>query len=405
MSAKASPSKKIFFPNLNGIRFIAALMVIIQHLEEFKRFFHLPSSYRYQTDLGGLGVTLFFVLSGFLITYLLLSEKYDFGTISLRDFYTRRVLRIWPLYYLIIVIGFLVVPKFLPFLQLAQNPPGSLNSQLLLDIFFLPNFSLLLFPSIMYVSQVWSIGVEEQFYLMWPVLIKYSGNVLTILVSIVLLFPALTLVLSKVVYDLSLTPGSSRNAYFLLSFLKNFLFITRIDCMAVGGIGAWILFNKKQRVLNFMYSRPVQVLAYILVLVFVVNEVDFYFLNYLPYSILFAIIVLNLASNTKSVLHVNSRPFDYLGKISYGIYMFHELAIVISMLALTRLLGLHLAPVYMNLAVYGMSIGLVILMSTLSYEFFEKSFLTKKIKFSMIISGDNAHVTSKTSVNELAVKE
>ena len=98
--------KKIFFPNLNGVRAIAAFMVIVYHVEDIKELFGLPNFPHHDpmgNDLGGLGVTLFFVLSGFLITYLLLNEKSACGTVSLRDFYIRRVLRIWPLYYLIVV--------------------------------------------------------------------------------------------------------------------------------------------------------------------------------------------------------------------------------------------------------------------------------------------------------------
>ncbi|GHT66178.1 hypothetical protein AGMMS50239_27220 [Bacteroidia bacterium] len=88
---------KIYFPNLNGLRFIAALMVIVCHLEQFLFIFGYANHWSSVSILGTLGVQLFFVLSGFLITYLLLSEENKTKTISIKDFYIRRILRIWPL--------------------------------------------------------------------------------------------------------------------------------------------------------------------------------------------------------------------------------------------------------------------------------------------------------------------
>src|SRR5688572_30760956 len=97
---------KVFFKGLNGLRFFAALAVIITHVELMKGVFGLPSYWQepFFFDLGGLGVYFFFVLSGFLITYLLLVERRQIGRISIKKFYVRRILRIWPLYYFIMVL-------------------------------------------------------------------------------------------------------------------------------------------------------------------------------------------------------------------------------------------------------------------------------------------------------------
>src|SRR3989338_8543857 len=103
---------KVFFPNLNGLRFIAALMVIIHHIEQIKSILKMDnfSTFPPVFFVGKLGVILFFVLSGFLITYLLLQEKEVSNTISVRQFYIRRILRIWPLYYFIILLGLIIIP-------------------------------------------------------------------------------------------------------------------------------------------------------------------------------------------------------------------------------------------------------------------------------------------------------
>ena len=100
-------SNKIYFPNLNGIRFIAAFAVILHHLEQFKYLLGYKNNWENPIihQIGPLGVILFFVLSGFLITYLLLVEEKQTKTISIKSFYMRRILRIWPLYYLIILLN------------------------------------------------------------------------------------------------------------------------------------------------------------------------------------------------------------------------------------------------------------------------------------------------------------
>src|SRR5687768_1669565 len=115
--------KVVFFKGINGLRFFAAFAVIITHIELLKGHFGYIHYWNEPMifHAGGLGVYFFFVLSGFLITYLLLAEKSRFGEISILKFYVRRMLRIWPLYYLIVIIGFFVLPLFpaiqVPYLQ------------------------------------------------------------------------------------------------------------------------------------------------------------------------------------------------------------------------------------------------------------------------------------------------
>ncbi|MBU1820427.1 MAG: acyltransferase, partial [Bacteroidetes bacterium] len=93
-------SGKRYFPNLNAIRSIAAFMVLFHHIEQAKNALGIANIYHLSIvkHAGRLGVGLFFVLSGFLITFLLLQEKTNHGSISTRKFYMRRVFRIWPIY-------------------------------------------------------------------------------------------------------------------------------------------------------------------------------------------------------------------------------------------------------------------------------------------------------------------
>lgn len=390
-----SGSKKIFFPNLNGVRFVAALLVIIQHTEETKIKINFPTSYRNDGALGALGVSLFFVLSGFLITYLLQSEKQCSNTISLRDFYTRRILRIWPLYYLIILLGFWLIPTFIP--EICDDRSiRNFGAQLTLDLFFLPNIAIIMFPAIQFVVQIWSVGVEEQFYLIWPLLVKNFDNLLKPLIAIILFFTIFNGAIYLTYSYLRQTPGTSsallNNLYFLLKLSS----YTRMDCMAIGGVGAWILFNKKNKILDIIYSRPAQILSYLLLITFMVKGTTFSFLAHVPYSILFIIILLNLSSNKLSIITLNNRLFNYLGKISYGIYMFHSIALALAVKLLTsyylpyvEIFSRNAQLISANIVLYSLVMLLVIVISTISYNYFEKYFLAKKIKFSTIITGDS----------------
>ena len=400
-------TKKVYFPNLNGVRFIAALMVVIQHTEEAKIKIGLPTSFSDESELGQIGVTLFFVLSGFLITYLLQSEKQSSGTISLKDFYTRRILRIWPLYFLIILLGFWIIPAFIPVLldkASSANLSAHFTAQLLLDIFFMPNAAIILYPPILYVSQIWSIGVEEQFYLLWPLLMKYFRNPLKPLIIIIIFFLVARTAALVTFTTLLRDTGTSTNVLDQLVFLRRILGLTRIDCMAVGGVGAWILYNRKQLLLGVLYSKSVQITTFLLLSVLMVNLIHFNFERHLLFSVLFTIIILNLSSNPHSILALNNKLFSYLGKISYGIYMFHAIAISLSI----KLLVKYFTPetnVYShdtllwaaNSSLYFLVICIVTALSMVSYTYFESYFLGKKVAFSTIISGDS--IDTETEVD------
>ena len=173
--------QRIYFPNLNGLRFIAAFLVIIHHIEQLKYIFKIDNYWTtipFIEVIGFLGVVLFFVLSGFLITYLLLAEESSFKAISIRKFYIRRVLRIWPLYFMIVFLAFFILPNIsfftLPgFFNSKEALHGGFIIKLFLYLIFVPNLAVILIGIVPYASHTWSVGVEEQYYVVWPVILKY----------------------------------------------------------------------------------------------------------------------------------------------------------------------------------------------------------------------------------------
>jgi len=169
------PAERIYFPELDGLRFIAFMMVYLFHQgiprPLLKRLIGTTASHAF-TQNGGYGVQLFFILSGYLITALLLREEARYGRIALRAFWARRILRIWPLYYLIILLGF----GLLPALGGDLGTPvyrQLLQIHLVPFLGFLGNWSMALVGPVPYdwLSVLWSVCVEEQFYLIVPLLI------------------------------------------------------------------------------------------------------------------------------------------------------------------------------------------------------------------------------------------
>jgi peptidoglycan/LPS O-acetylase OafA/YrhL len=166
--------ERVYFPELDGLRFIAFMMVYLFHGGVPQGIMARLIGSRCAAALrenGGFGVQLFFILSGYLIATLLLREEARYGRIALRAFWARRILRIWPLYYLVVVIGFGLIPA----LEGQVGTPGyykMLRIHLVPFLGFLGNWSMaLVTPLPDWLSILWSVCVEEQFYLVVPLLI------------------------------------------------------------------------------------------------------------------------------------------------------------------------------------------------------------------------------------------
>jgi peptidoglycan/LPS O-acetylase OafA/YrhL len=388
MSEKAT---KIYFPSLNGLRFIAAFVVIVHHLEQIKLFFGLPSlfyKWHFIKIVGELGVTLFFTLSGFLITYLLLAEKERFGTVFAKEFYIRRILRIWPLYYLLIILGLFVLPH-IDFFKIPVYTEGVQYRFGLKAFFYLilfPNVVSNLYAYMPYIAQTWSIGIEEQFYLIWPWIVKKSSNYLKVLFSIVFGL----LILTNILYqfadhsgDISQTSSTTK----VITFVYKFFAMLRIGCMAIGGIGAYYLYTQKWNILKPIFSSFAQIGTTSLVLGMMFLGVEIPFINHEFYSFLFIIIILNFAANPNCLASLENKILDYLGKISYSLYMWHNIAIICG-LHVARYFNPQLDDALSNIIYYAVTFILTFIFSALSYEYFEMKFLKYKHLFTKVQSGN-----------------
>jgi peptidoglycan/LPS O-acetylase OafA/YrhL len=374
----------VYFPGLNGLRFFAAMAVAISHVELMKQYHGLPNAYDKPAvyELGRLSVTLFFVLSGFLITYLLLAEKQQSGGIAVRKFYLRRILRIWPLYFLVVLLSFLVLPRFelfhLP--RFTAALPEHFAVTFPLFLLFLPQLALSIYDPVPFAEPAWSIGVEEQFYLLWPALMRRSTNFVA-LASVIIVT-----VVGARWFALAMAKANRTDDAALLVWNRviNYLYFTRIECMAIGGLFAWLVFAKKKSLLAFLHNRVVQMVAYALTAYLLITDRHKPILNYGWYSVLFAILILNVATNPRSLIKLPGRAFEFLGNISFSIYMLHELAIQVAISA-----GLTSNP-----TLYPAAMALTLAAATASYLWLERPFLQLKSRFAVVQSGPGDGILS-----------
>jgi peptidoglycan/LPS O-acetylase OafA/YrhL len=370
----------IYFPNLNGLRFIAAFLVMIHHIEHVKFYFRVNSYWGavpFIMEIGKLGVILFFVLSGFLITYLLLVEEHECKSIHIKEFYIRRILRIWPLYFLIVGLAFWVIPNLSIFTLPGFGKEVVYKDFFLkvsLFVFFLPNVVSPLLGTVPYASQAWSVGTEEQYYLVWPVILKFfKRHRLSLMIVII------------AVYFFTAQFLASRFSDFLpyKNVVNTFWSTFNIDCMAIGGFYAVLLFRKSPW-LKFFMNRYLFYFTIIALSILMAKGVHIPYVHYDFYAALFGIVILNFAANKTIGISLENRPLNYLGKISYGLYMYHPIGIVLSFQSL-KSMGFTT-----NWLLYPLSVVLTVLIAAVSYRYYESVFLKFKKMFSCVLSGDNA---------------
>ena len=366
-----------YFESLNGLRFFAAFLVVLHHSESIRSSYNLFNVKHYSLfNNGGLAVSFFFVLSGFLITYLLLKEKLTSDKISIKKFYIRRVLRIWPLYYLLVFIGTILLPSILLYLSSPVQIPYSFSQVILYYIFFAP-FMVNIFYGHHFLEPLWSIGVEEIFYLFWAPLVKFfHKNVLIVILSIFVIKTFLTV--------------------FMFFFFKNTIYFQvlsflKFEGMAIGGLGAYFVFNCKRELSSyFVFKKPIQLLIFTLLL-FRLLTFKYFSLNGGPISLIlntpllsnaifdfvFLWMILNLSLNKNRIFGLDNKVLNFLGNISYGIYMYHMLVIFAVVLLFSKYLN-SMTAIYSSFIFYFLVILIVVLVSFLSKTFFEDKFLKLK---------------------------
>ena len=293
------------YPALDGLRGLAILMIIFYHIFDF-----LPLS-----NFGWVGVDLFFVLSGFLITGILLPKRnypHYFG-----NFYVRRILRIFPIYYLSLIIFLFLLPKIIEY-------PFSLNYFIANQWWFWLEFQNWLFISKPvgnnnFLNHFWSLALEEQFYLICPfifLLIKKTHRQITFILIILLLL----LVLRLTVWHLN---------FVNISYINLYAF-TRIDGLCVGCLLAIFKYQgnfemgKLNRVLGLFFLILIFLFMPLTRVLFHLNLPYFASCVYPAMGIFWGGVLWAAVLGRNLVYRIfKNRVIGFIGRISYGLYIFH----------------------------------------------------------------------------------
>lgn len=323
---------------------------------------------------GNLGVNFFFVLSGFLITYLLLIEMQLRGRINIGSFYIRRALRIWPLFYFCVAFGFIAFPFFKSMLGEIPNESANVVSYL----FFLNNFDFIKNPPDSSVlSVLWSVAIEEQFYLFWPLILWIVPSRFTPLVFIAIIIQSVIFRLFN--YDVLLLE------YHTLSCISD---------MAIGGLGAYavLTFPKVLDAVKKVNKGWIAML-YIFTIVLLLTRKEYLQANFIVAALerilvafIFLCIILeqNYASNSLFKLS-NFKWISLMGKRTYGLYCLHFIGILTAT-KVTKMLGMNTQLWQVLLIDTTLAFLLTLMLAEISYRFYELPFLRVKEKFSFITS-------------------
>lgn len=363
-------SKVLHLRGLNGLRAIAAMAVVISHITlDLSSFGLIDTIFGADANgnakgllLASYGVSIFFALSGFLITYLLLLEK-EKTSINIKHFYIRRILRIWPLYYLYIIICIIMYYLFQINFEYRIVP---------FYIFLAANIPIIINNMLPFLGHFWSIGVEEQFYLFWPWLARVDNKKL--------LRRSIGLMLFLIILKLF---------FWFINYKWNYsipltvLSVSRFHIMIIGCIGA-ILYYNKSVVIKYCLNIKTQIFCWLIMILLALNR--FHISSIIDneiVGIVTVMIILAQITRTNYIVNLDNKVFDFIGKISYGIYVIHPLIIFLTPMIVGRFKDSH----FVNyIFVYSFILLVTITLSYISYVFYEKRFIKLKGNFAKIKS-------------------
>ena len=310
--------EQIKYPSINGLRAISIFLVIIHHLSFQEHLFSEISKVKWILPLtsfiqdGHLGVNIFFVISGFLITSLMLNEETSTNTISLRNFYIRRTLRIFPAYFLLLFVYFI--------LQLFHI----VNISNMSWVTAITYTKYLNWKLDWVTAHLWSLSIEEHFYLFWPLIFIYASKFRKkIVVGLILMVPII------------------RVALFFqpLNWIDELLIFTRIDSIATGCLFALYkdeILKKIQKNWKKVFYFSVITIFCLTILRIIMIKINFDFI-FIPlgtthgtianFAIGFLMMYSIFGPRNIWFKFLNLKVINYIGLLSYSIYLWQQIFI------------------------------------------------------------------------------
>lgn len=353
-----------YIKGYDAFRAVAVCMVFYSHTSSFD--FIADSVERIRIEMicsGGTGVRIYFSLSGFLITLLLMKEKLLTGKILIKNFYIRRFLKLTPpliLYYSVLIL-------LMSFGFLQQQWVG-----VSISFFYLFNFV----PRVFYTSELgptWTLGVEEQFYVLWPLIVSFFTNkIVRISISIIAICWFADLYIPRFVFHYK-NSYHTLNSYF---FIERWFFPACAPIIT-GAVFSYLLVTNKEKWRLFFFKKSWPFIAGCLL---------FFLPIFIPKSFLSLVFLLKIIQaigistllvwiffnqNNSLIRLLEFKPLSYIGKISYGLYVYHGIFI-------------GTGPGLLFIQQYPLNVFLTVGVAILSYEFYEKPILKLKDKFTLL---------------------
>ncbi len=358
--------QKHYYPQLNALRGIGIMLVFLYHSykPQFGTGFIMQFvSFCYENIY--LSMDMFFALSAFIITHLAFIETGKNGSFSFKNFMLRRIFRIWPIYFLILGITYFVVKQLASHYHVPITlPPAGWY------VFFVSNFYLE--GHVFFLRQLWTISVEEQFYIVWGLcLLTMNKKIFPVIV---------TFCLVSIGFNFYSALGTGNTYYHSLTYL--------FDLMS-GAYFAYLI-HKKASIIAYI-STPSFYKSMGLYLFLPVFFLSYYFLNNMftgtsnnilnvimriVFIVHQCVVFVDQMYNTHSFFNLSKRKFlIYVGKIAYGVYCFHGLILTIGFLVISKQ-NIQVNPFLAAVIMFAVTL----LVGTISYKFIEKPIIDLKYR-------------------------
>lgn len=350
--------KGIHYPSLDGLRGLAVLLVFVFHTMSYVQIFRL----------GWIGVDLFFVLSGFLITGILVDSKDKPG--YYKNFISRRALRIFPLYFFFIILILIVLPAIFPAIFTGLDYYKQHQGWYWLYISNWLPLSTASGTSTL-LDHLWSLSIEEQFYIFWPFIVLIASAKNLIRISLVLISGAVF-----IRYFGSSLLGNVR----VFEYYNTF---ARVDSLLIGALVA-LLYRMKPIVL-IKLALPLLLVSTLIIFIIIIMRKKLDFANLIDsfslWDVFFAAVLVFAISQRNNWLKsiLNTKILKFFGKYSYGIYVYHQ---PVYKLMFDKVIGPYKVHfTYLPGTATAICLILTILTALLSYNILEKPFLQLKVYF------------------------
>ena len=365
-----------YFKELNSLRFIGFVGIFFGHVF-FSNDIEIVNSkiystlYSYGKILGFISIDSFFVLSSFLITWKGLEELKVTKKFQFKNFLIRRSLRIWPLYFLVILLGFLIEFIKSYYTQNISSLPSFWSF-----ILFILNFDIIKngYEFLFFMVFMWSISVEEQFYIFWALVLKWFQNHL--------LKVSLLIILISIIFRIYFIDDSLNLNFHTVSALGNF---------GVGALAAIAAFRNSFLITKIRdFSKTQIVIIYLISLIIFIaipslqNHDLFIVIQRVLFSFVFAFIILEQTYCQQSIFKLSRiKYFNFFGKISYGLYCYHGIMITIVL----KFSDYFSESLFTSIFIFPTLIFCgTLLFSHISYKFFESKILKLKTKYTFKLS-------------------